>query len=173
MLSARSVAARDRSSAISSDVAAAASIAGDISQDLKSGYLLGATPAKLQVSELFGTFRSAFIIAFAVGIYLPLSTMTPVFVGGVINYFVEVRRSRKIEDVAEKQTDTGVLFCSGLIAGEGIMGVVIAGFAFVAGTKPGGLSFGLHGLAGEAVSFVIFCLLSAYLVMLASKKQVE
>ncbi len=215
-------------------VAVAASIAGDISQDLKSGYLLGATPAKQQASELFGTFSSAFFIAlavvtlgevygfgskeipapqatlmktvvdgvlqanlpwslvligasfavvaellsvpslpFAVGIYLPLSTMTPVFVGGVIKYFVEARRNRKIEGVAEKQTDTGVLFSSGLIAGEGIMGVVIAGFAFVAGTKPGGLSFGLHGLAGEAVSFIIFCLLGAYLFMLASKKQVE
>ncbi len=47
-------------------VAVAASIAGDISQDLKSGYLLGATPKRQQASELFGAFTSAFFIALAV-----------------------------------------------------------------------------------------------------------
>ncbi len=166
-------------------VAVSASIAGDISQDLKSGYIIGATPRRQQASELFGAFTSAFFIAlavvtlgevygfgsrdlaapqatlmktvvdgvlqanlpwnlvligasfaivsellsvpslpFAVGIYLPLSTMTPVFLGGVIKHFVELKKNQKTDDIAEKQTDTGVLLSSGLIAGEGIMGVL-------------------------------------------------
>jgi len=213
-------------------VAVAASIAGDISQDLKSGYLIGATPRKQQVSELFGAFSSAFFIAFAVvtlgevygfgskdlaapqatlmktvvdgvlqanlpwnlvligasfaivaellsvpslpfavGIYLPLSTMTPVFVGGVIKYFVEAKRNRKTEDIAEKQTDTGVLLSSGLIAGEGIMGVLIAGYAVWTASRPEGISFGLTGIAGDWVSFIIFSAMGYFLFQLAVKKK--
>jgi putative OPT family oligopeptide transporter len=213
-------------------VAVAASIAGDISQDLKSGYLIGATPRKQQASELFGAFSSAFFIAFAVvtlgevygfgsrdlaapqatlmktvvdgvlqanlpwnlvligasfaivaellsvpslpfavGIYLPLSTMTPVFVGGVIKYFVEAKRNKKSEDVAEKQTDTGVLLSSGLIAGEGIMGVLIAGYAVWTASRPEGLSFGLTGLVGDWASFIIFSAMGYFIFRLAVKKQ--
>ncbi len=213
-------------------VAVAASIAGDISQDLKSGYLIGATPRKQQASELFGAFSSAFFIAFAVvtlgevygfgsrelpapqamlmktvvdgvlqanlpwnlvligasfaivaellsvpslpfavGIYLPLSTMTPVFIGGVIKYFVEAKRNKKTEDVAEKQTDTGVLLSSGLIAGEGIMGVLIAGYAVWTTTRPEGVSFGLTGVTGDWVSFIIFSAMGYFLFRLAVRKK--
>jgi len=215
-------------------VAVAASIAGDISQDLKSGYLLGATPRRQQASELFGAFTSAFFIAlavvtlgevygfgtkdlpapqatlmktvvdgvlqanlpwnlvligasfavvsellsvpslpFAVGIYLPLSTMTPVFLGGVIKYFVEKGKKKKTEDIAEKQTDTGVLLSSGLIAGEGIMGVLIAGYAVWTASRPGGLSFGLTGIAGDWLSFIIFCGLGVYLYQLSMRKKAD
>jgi putative OPT family oligopeptide transporter len=215
-------------------VAVAASIAGDISQDLKSGYLIGATPKKQQASELLGAFSSAFFIAlavvtlgevygfgskelaapqatlmktvvdgvlqanlpwdlvligasfaivsellsvpslpFAVGIYLPLSTMTPVFVGGLIKMIVERRREiRKDQDIAEKQTDTGVLLGSGLIAGEGIMGVLIAGYALWMSEAPAGFSFGFTGLSGEIVSFIVFCVLGYYLYRLAMKKNI-
>jgi len=94
-------------------------------------------------------------LAFAVGIYLPLSTMTPVFVGGVIKYFVEKRYAAKDEGIAEKQTDTGVLMSSGLIAGEGIMGVLIAayiaGYVYFFEAKPPELALGLTGLSGEIV----------------------
>jgi len=213
-------------------VAVSASIAGDISQDLKSGYLLGATPRRQQASELFGAFTSAFFIAlavvtlgevygfgsrdlaapqatlmktvvdgvlqanlpwnlvliggsfavvsellsvpslpFAVGIYLPLSTMTPVFIGGVIKHFVEFKRNRKTEDVAEKQTDTGVLLSSGLIAGEGIMGVLIAGYAVWAASKPEGVSFGLTGLSGDLVSFLIFAGLGFFIYQISIRKK--
>ena len=212
-------------------VAVAASIAGDISQDLKSGYLLGATPKRQQASELFGAFTSAFFVGlavvtlgevygfgtrdlaapqatlmktvvdgvlqanlpwnlvligasfailsellsipslpFAVGIYLPLSTMTPVFAGGVIKSLVERRYKGRQQDVAEKQTDTGVLLGSGLIAGEGIMGVLIAGYALATSEQPGGVSFGLTGIPGEAVSFIVFCILGYFLFKLASRK---
>ncbi|MFZ0390359.1 MAG: oligopeptide transporter, OPT family [Calditrichia bacterium] len=212
-------------------VAVAASIAGDISQDLKSGYLLGATPKKQQASELFGAFSSAFFIAFAVimlgkafgfgsseipapqatlmktvvdgvlqanlpwglvligasfavvaellsvpslpfavGIYLPLSTMTPVFVGGVIRYIVEKIRGQQSESVAAKQTKSGILLSSGLIAGEGVMGVLIAAYAFSVGRTPAGLSFGMHGITGEIVSFIVFLLLGFYLYRVATRK---
>jgi putative OPT family oligopeptide transporter len=215
-------------------VAVSASIAGDISQDLKAGYLLGATPKRQQASELFGVITSAFFIAlavmtlgevygfgskeipapqatlmktvvdgvlqanlpwglvligasfalvaellsvpslpFAVGIYLPLSTMTPVFVGGVIKWVIESRQAEKAEGIAEKQTDTGVLLSSGLIAGEGIMGVIIAAYAFIVGSKPEGLSFGLTGVAGEAVSFLVFCALGFLLFSIARRAKVD
>lgn len=213
-------------------VAVAASIAGDISQDLKSGYLLGATPKRQQGSELFGALSSAFFIAmavfllgeaygfgspeipapqatlmmtvvdgvlnanlpwglvligasfavvaellsvpslpFAVGIYLPLSTMTPIFAGGVIRRIVENRNQKKLVDFAEKQTDTGVLLGSGLIAGEGIVGVSIAAYAVITQARPAGVSFGLHGITGEIVSFAIFLGLGYYIYLMATRKQ--
>lgn len=213
-------------------VAVSASIAGDISQDLKSGYLLGATPRKQQGSELFGALSSAFFIAlavvtlgevygfgtkeipapqatlmqtvvdgvlhanlpwslvligasfavvaellsvpslpFAVGIYLPLSTMTPIFVGGVIRRITEARNRHTLSDFAEKQTDIGVLLGSGLIAGEGIMGVTIAAFAVFTGARPAGLPFGLEGIAGEAVSFAAFLALGYYVYRMETGKR--
>ncbi|MFQ5583877.1 MAG: OPT family oligopeptide transporter, partial [Calditrichia bacterium] len=215
-------------------VAVSASIAGDISQDLKAGYLLGATPRRQQFSELVGAIASAFFIAlavvllgeafgfgtteipapqavlmktvvdgvlqanlpwglvligvafavvaellgvpslpFAVGIYLPLSTMTPIFVGGLIRDIVEKVAHRRATDFAAQQTETGVLLSSGLIAGEGIMGIAVAGIAFSLKHKPGGLPFGLEGLVGEMVSFAAFLLLGYYLYRVATKKKVE
>ncbi len=213
-------------------VAVAASIAGDISQDLKAGYLLGATPRRQQSSELFGALSSAFFIAlavmtlgevygfgskeipapqatlmktvvdgvlqanlpwglvligasfaivaellsvpslpFAVGIYLPLSTMTPVFVGGLIRRWVEARNANTLEShEQDAATNKGVLLSSGLIAGEGIMGVAIAAYAFFAQQKPAGLPWAFHGLAGEVVSLLLFGMLGYYLFKLSRKQ---
>ncbi|MFQ6114212.1 MAG: OPT family oligopeptide transporter [bacterium] len=213
-------------------VAVAASIAGDISQDLKAGYLLGATPRRQQGSELFGALSSAFFIAlavmtlgevygfgtreipapqatlmktvvdgvlqanlpwslvligasfaivaellsvpslpFAVGIYLPLSTMTPIFVGGVIRRIAESRRKRQQTDLATQQTDAGILLGSGLIAGEGIMGVSIAAYAFFVGARPAGVTFGLHGITGQTVSFAVFAVLGYFIYLMATRKK--
>ncbi len=163
-------------------VCVAASKAGDISQDLKTGFLVGATPARQQLGQLIGaafacwavagtvlllgqafTFGSpelpapqatlmrtvidgvlagslpwglvgtgaAFSVcallaglpglAFAVGIYLPLGTLTPIFLGGVVRRLVDARRAGKAPD-----SDPGVLAASGMIAGEGLAGVFIA-----------------------------------------------
>lgn len=200
-------------------VAVAASIAGDVSQDLKTGYIIGATPARQQTGEIFGAVLSAFFIAaaiwflgeaftfgseelpapqatlmktviegvlranlpwglvfigaaislvaeligvrslaFAVGIYLPLSTMTPVFVGGALRWFLE-RRSGRNEAAMEERVDQGILFGSGLIAGEGIMGVAIAFYAFFLG-KPAGIGLAWPGHVGEWVSFAVFVALA-------------
>ncbi len=63
--------------------------------------------------------------------------MTPVFVGGLIRWFIERKRESDQQlNIAEQQTDTGVLLGSGLIAGEGIMGVLIAAYAIWATKAP-------------------------------------
>lgn len=180
-------------------VCVAASIAGDISQDLKCGYIIGATPAKQQTVELLGVCTTAFAVAasvyllgkgltfgsaelpapqatlmktviegvlqanlpwglvlagaslslvatllgipslpFAVGIYLPVSAMTPVFVGGCLRSLVEWSARKKSEDVTAR-VDKGILMGSGLIAGEGLMGVGVAIYAYFKG-KPSSVS---------------------------------
>ena len=163
-------------------VCIAASKAGDISQDLKTGYLVGATPARQQLGQLLGaafacwavagtvlllgqaftfgseqlpapqatlmktvidgvlsgslpwglvgtgaTFSLAAMLAglpglaFAVGIYLPLGSLTPIFLGGAVRSLVDRRRGE-----APAEGNAGVLAASGLIAGEGLAGVAIA-----------------------------------------------
>lgn len=169
-------------------VCIAASKAGDISQDLKTGYLVGATPARQQFGQFIGAAFACWAIAgtvlllgkaftfgstelpapqatlmktviegvlagslpwplvgtgaalsvcaliaglpglsFAVGIYLPLGTLAPVFVGGIVRRIVESRR-----DAKPGESDSGVLAASGMIAGEGLAGVAIA--LLIAGT---------------------------------------
>jgi putative OPT family oligopeptide transporter len=163
-------------------VCIAASKAGDISQDLKTGQLVGATPAKQQIGQFIGAacacwgiaatvfvLHEAYVLgspqlpapqatlmktviegvlsgalpwglvgtgaafslgamiagipglAFAVGIYLPLASLTPIFVGGIVRRIVDARRLG-----AAPESDPGVLASSGMIAGEGLAGVLIA-----------------------------------------------
>ncbi len=163
-------------------VCIAASKAGDISQDLKTGYLVGATPAKQQLGQFIAaafacwaiagtvlllgsafTFGSPDLpapqatlmktviegvlsgslpwglvgvgaslavcaliaglpgLAFAVGIYLPLGSLTPIFLGGIVRRIVDARRKGK-----GTESDPGVLGASGMIAGEGLAGVALA-----------------------------------------------
>lgn len=207
-------------------VAIAASIAGDTSQDLKTGYIIGATPKKQQIGELIGVITCAFFVAaavwllgeafgfgtealpapqatlmktvvegvlsanlpwglvligaalaavaellsvpslpFAVGIYLPLSTMTPVFVGGCIRRLVDHLRKG-----SETVHGNGVLMGSGLIAGEGLMGVAIAFFAFYTGGKPKGLGLSLSPVVGQLISLAFFTLLGYYLFRVGKKR---
>ncbi len=211
-------------------VCIAASIAGDISQDLKSGYIIGATPRKQQIAEIIGATGSAFFVClavyylgraygfgsdalpapqatlmktvldgvlggnlrwdlvgigaafaivvvifripplpFAVGMYLPLYTMTPVFIGGMIRHYVE--KKYKIES-NERGKDQGVLLGSGLIAGEGLMGVVIAIFAVAMSRTPKFLEIPYSPeWIGEVVSFVIFGMLGWFLYSVAAKSR--
>ncbi|MCH8930332.1 MAG: oligopeptide transporter, OPT family [Proteobacteria bacterium] len=178
-------------------VAIAASIAGDTSQDLKTGFLLGATPRRQQIGELVGVLTSATFVClsvlllaetfgfggqelpapqatlmklvidgvldqslpwglvaiggliaiacelfkipslpFAVGVYLPVATMTPVFLGGAIRWFFARRAKNKEQEIERR--DRGVLLGSGFVGGEGLLGVAIAGVAFVQNKKPDG-----------------------------------
>jgi putative OPT family oligopeptide transporter len=210
-------------------VCVGASIAGDISQDLKSGYIIGATPKRQQSSELVGVLASAFAIAaavwllgeafsfgttalpapqatlmktvvegvlggnlpwglvlvggsfaivaellgipslpFAVGIYLPLSTMTPVFVGGVVRRFIEKRGNN--EELKTKRKEKGVLLGSGFIAGEGILMVFVAVYAYFAKAKPKGIGLVWPGSLGDFVALAAFIGLVAYLVVQSSRK---
>jgi putative OPT family oligopeptide transporter len=65
----------------------------------------------------------------AVGVYLPISTSAPMFIGGVVRSLVERRLRSGSRSLAEVESGPGVLFSSGLIAGGAIAGVVIAGIA--------------------------------------------
>jgi putative OPT family oligopeptide transporter len=64
-------------------------------------------------------------LAFAVGVYLPLSTSTPIMVGGIVRYIAEKTSRKKVSD-AEAESGPGVLFSSGLIAGASVIGTLVA-----------------------------------------------
>ncbi len=75
---------------------------------------------------------------FAVGMYLPLETTFAIFVGGVIRGIVDSRATRRGFNDAQKARveNTGVLVASGLIAGEALMGLLVAAVVFFYGTFP-------------------------------------
>jgi putative OPT family oligopeptide transporter len=208
-------------------VAIAASIAGDTSQDLKTGFLLGATPARQQTGELIGVITSAAFVCltvmllgqtygfgstelpapqatlmklvidgvlqqalpwalvgigvgialvaefvfripslpFAVGVYLPVTTMVPVFLGGLLRGLAVRRAPDAGEAVARR--DRGVLFGSGLVGGEGLMGVAIAGLAgWAARNEVARWTIGT-GWAGEAAEWVAFALFVGLILVFA------
>ncbi|MCI0517469.1 MAG: oligopeptide transporter, OPT family [Woeseiaceae bacterium] len=203
-------------------VAIAASIAGDTSQDLKTGYLLGATPRKQQIGEIIGVLSSATFVClsvlllaktfgfgtqelpapqatlmklvvegvldqqlpwgfvaigiaialvcelfripslpFAVGVYLPVSTLTPLFLGGLLRGLFE-RGARSPADAADVR-ERGVLLGSGFVGGEGLLGVGIAAVAFIQNRKPDGIGTGWLGgeTMAELVGLVAFGFLIA------------
>jgi len=102
-------------------------------------------------------------LPFAVGIYLPLSTMTPIFVGGVVRQFIEVKTG-KDEELRTRRKERGILLGSGFIAGEGIAGVAIALYAFIKKAKPAGIGLEWPGYLGDLIALAAFLLLVAYLV---------
>lgn len=198
-------------------VAISASIAGDTSQDLKTGYLLGATPRYQQIGQLLGVLTSATFVclavlmlgrvygfgteeipapqatlmklviegvldrtlpwglvaigvgitvvaallrlpalAFAVGVYLPVAAMVPIFLGGLLRLWVD--RSKN----AQASADHGVLVGSGLVAGEGLVGVAIAGIALAIGRVPAGIGFEWAGSVAMGASAALFLILIAW-----------
>lgn len=173
--------------AIGSVICIVAAMAGDTSQDLKTGYILGATPMKQQIGELIGAVISAFtiggvlvlldsawgfgttelsapqatlmkmiiegvmdgnlpwslvfigvfiavvievlgipVLPVAIGLYLPLELSTTIMIGGILRWFID-RKSKNADK--DSEAGSGVLFCSGLIAGEGLVGILLAVFA--------------------------------------------
>lgn len=182
---------------IGSIICIVASIAGDTSQDLKTGFLLGATPKKQQIGELIGAtvaavsiggilylmnaawgFGSAEIPApqatlmkmvvegvmdgnlpwnlvlvgvfmalvvailgipvlpFAIGLYLPIHLSVPIMLGGVVREIIR-KRKNQTEEQQKKAENNGILYASGLIAGEGLVGITLAVLAVITvGGKP-------------------------------------
>ena len=93
-------------------------IKGILTQQLPWGFvLLGVFTSILM--EIIGVPA----LAFAVGMYLPLESTTPIFLGGLVRKFVDWRRGSE----AESDAGPGVLFSSGLVAGGSILGLVASG----------------------------------------------
>ena len=189
--------------AVGSVICIIAAIAGDTSQDLKTGYLLGATPKKQQMGEMLGVVVSGLAIGgvlyllnaawgyggaevpapqatlmkmivegimggnlpwnlvfigvflaialeilrvpvmpFAIGLYLPIYLNASIMIGGVVRMFMD-RRKNVDEETKTKQTTDGTLYCAGMIAGEGLVGILLAIFAV----------FGINVSIGESVNF--------------------
>ncbi len=171
--------------AIGSIICIVAAIAGDTSQDLKTGYILGATPKKQQIGEVIGVIAAALaiggtlylldsawgfgtdalaapqatlmkmiiegvmdnnlpwglvfigvfiaivveiigipVLPFAIGVYLPVHLNACIMVGGLIRLAVD--KMKKEENEKKQITNDGILFCSGMIAGEGLVGIALA-----------------------------------------------
>ena len=207
--------------AIGSIICIVAAMAGDTSQDLKTGYILGATPKKQQIGELIGSVVSALaiggvlillnsawgfgttelsapqatlmkmiiegvmdgnlpwalvfigvfiaivveilgisVLPVAIGLYLPLELSTTIMIGGVIRWYVDKKKGSKKTDDA----DSGILFCSGMIAGEGLVGIILAILAVAGVADKLNLSGVLNtGLIGGIVLTVVMvaCVLKA------------
>lgn len=201
--------------AIGSIVCIVAAMAGDTSQDLKTGFLVGATPAKQQIGELIGSVAAALaiggvlyllhlawgfgseelgapqatlmkmivegimeenlpwtliiigvfiavvieilgvsVLPFAVGLYLPIGLTSCVMIGGLVRLFAERKRRRDTKQAVEERVNNGILYCSGLIAGEGLIGVLLAVLTLFA--VPVDLSGTIYfGTAGTVVLLAI------------------
>jgi len=212
--------------AIGGIICIVAAIAGDTSQDLKTGFIVGATPKKQQIGEMLGVVVSAAAIGFvlyllneawgygtdkipaaqatmmkllvegimdanlpwaliligvcvaivaeilqvpvmpfAVGMYLPFSLSAGIMAGGAVRFIVE--KIKGSDEEKKERTDRGVLFTSGLIAGEGIMGIVLAILA-VAGVDS---VIKLKASLPQFASLIIFILLLFYLYRTCMKKE--
>jgi uncharacterized oligopeptide transporter (OPT) family protein len=107
-------------------------------------------------------------LPFAVGVYLPVATMVPVFLGGLLRHHVE--HSAPDEEEGGARRERGVLFGSGLVGGEGLFGVIIAGVAVVSGTAPKGIGYDWAGPLAPALAAGVFLLLIAYFRHLACQR---
>lgn len=210
---------------------------GDICQDLKTGYLVGATPRKQQIGEIIGTIVPAFcfapiltilhgaygigmpvregikplaapqavlfsklaeaffldkgelpwnmfwagvavaaviiladqmlkarntsfrlhIMAVAVGIYLPLMLSTPILIGGILHHLIKMQLKSRPEEEQKQRQQKGILIASGLIAGEALVGILVAAMIFGGMELP--LKTGLAGLPESAMPafFLLVC----------------
>ncbi|HZY78884.1 MAG TPA: OPT/YSL family transporter, partial [Cyclobacteriaceae bacterium] len=87
-------------------------------------------------------------LAFAIGLYLPLSTTLPIFIGGAIKGIVDWRAERRKEVVDDSDLSRGSLFATGLIAGGALTGVFVAILAVTAPGFIGALNFELPLVGG-------------------------
>ena len=176
---------------IGSIICIIAAMAGDTSQDLKTGFILGSTPKKQQYGELLGAVIAAFtiggvlilldkawgfgttelaapqatlmkmivegvmngnlpwalvfigvfiaivveilgipVLPVAIGLYLPLELSSTIMIGGVIRWFVDKKKGKN-KDKKNDDAGSGILFCSGMIAGEGLVGILLAILAVI------------------------------------------
>jgi putative OPT family oligopeptide transporter len=107
------------------------------------------------------------VLAAAIGIYLPLETMLPIFLGGLLNYIVTRTFGKGLsEDQIEKRNRTGMLFAAGLITGEALMGIFIGFAIYFTKNKevfalPGGMQLG--GSLGEWVGLALLAMVGGWM----------
>jgi uncharacterized oligopeptide transporter (OPT) family protein len=111
-------------------------------------------------------------LPFAVGVYLPISASTPIFVGGIIRYLVDRKIGSQTE--AEAETGPGILFSSGLIAGGSIAGILLALTQVTPGLSE---KLNFSQLVGnfatsDLISSLIFLVTGGILFRIGSKKKV-
>lgn len=213
--------------AICAIICVVAAIAGDTSQDLKTGFLVGATPYRQQIGELIGVLASGVAIGwvmnllnqawgfgseeipapqgvmmkmivegimeaklpwgliligvaiaivveilgvpvmpFAVGMYLPVSVSAGIMCGGVIRIFVD-KKKYKNETEKGEAAERGVLYSSGMIAGEGLIGIVLA--ALAAAKKNIALDFNI-GQTGALIIWILM-LFGLYKISVGKKNK--
>ena len=218
--------------AISSVICIIAAIAGDTSQDLKTGLLLGATPKKQQIGELIGVTISAVaigailyllnaewgfgseqlgapqammmkmviegvmggnlpwalvftgvfiaiaveilglpVLPVAIGIYLPFHLNAGIMLGGLVRLIIEKRKYAS-EKARKDAVESGILYTSGLIAGEGIVGILLAVLAVITvGGKSVGDIIDISGTVnlGNIGGLVFFAVLLVSIYLFANK----
>ena len=110
------------------------------------------------------------VLAFAVGVYLPLYTMAAVFVGGLVRWIM-TRRAADEKD-AEERREQGVLLGSGMVGGEGLTGVLLAIYvvSIGGGKRITGVDLGLPGWADNLLALVAVMIIGGLLARFAKRK---
>ena len=209
-----------------------AAMAGDTSQDLKTGYIVGATPIYQQIGELIGAvfaglaiggimylFDRAWeygstdlpapqatlmkmvvegvmggtlpwglvicgvgiaimieilglpILPVAIGLYLPLHLSVPIFIGGVLRWFFENKKKCSSDSERKDIIDRGVLYSSGMIAGEGLVGILLAIVAVIpVGSKSLADKINLGAPLGNIGGTIFFVVLLVSMFYFSTKK---
>jgi putative OPT family oligopeptide transporter len=201
--------------AIGAVICIAICLSGDISQDLKTGALLGATPRIQQAGEMLATLIAAVVagfilllfkksgeletlpapqahlmadivkavmtgevmwkfigmgaaialivfifkispLAFAIGLYLPITTSSALIVGGIIRKIMD-----KKGESGKGSIEKGTLLASGMIAGEALLGVILAGFAFF-NLNIGIFSSALGSITDPSLSLILYGIIVYY-----------
>lgn len=219
--------------AIGTVICIVAAIAGDTSQDLKTGYIVGATPKKQQIGEIIGVIVSAIaiggvlylldaawgfgskelgapqamlmkmiiegvmggklpwglvitgvvlavvveilgipVLPFAIGVYLPVQLNACIMCGGIVRLIYD-RKKYATEDEKKKTINRGILYCSGMIAGEGLVGILMAVLAVAGVSSVIDLSgkMNLSPAAGTVGSFIVFAAMIALVIAAINGKK--
>ena len=109
------------------------------------------------------------VLPFAIGVYLPVQLNACIMVGGIVRWFFD-----KIKNEEQRKTsvNNGVLFCSGMIAGEGLVGILLAVFAIFGLDKVIDLSkyINLPAPLANLSGLFVFALVILTLVLFSYKK---
>ncbi len=111
------------------------------------------------------------VLAVAVGIYLPLELMTPIFLGGLLAHIAgKVLGADKDPENAEKLHRTGTLFAAGMITGEALMGILIA-IPIVVTERADALALPASLQFGKVVGLAVLAFLAFWLYRTATRRR--